>query len=117
MVRPGEAVFPPENIAYDKWYVNEYTGNRLIDAMITVYFISVGDFSVDNFKESPNSTLIWPMFLICNFLIAIVFMNMLIAMMGNTFGEVYAQKQESELEQQIQMISDYEDLVNIKERF
>lgn len=50
--------------------------------MITVYFITVGEFYTDNFKERPNNILIWPMFIVCNFLMAVVFMNMLIAIMS-----------------------------------
>lgn len=72
----------------EKRYIDEYTGHELIDSFIAIYLITVGDFYTENYKESPNNIIIWPMFLLCNFLMAIVFMNMLIAIMGQTFGEI-----------------------------
>jgi hypothetical protein len=63
-------------------YIDEYTGHGLADAFIAIYFIMLGDFHYVDFKEEPNNAIIWPIFLICNFLMAIVFMNMLIAIMG-----------------------------------
>ena len=63
-------------------YFDRHTGFRLPDVMISVYLISVGEFFTENFSEPPNSYILWPAFLACNFLISIVFMNMLIAIMG-----------------------------------
>lgn len=69
-------------------YIDEHTGYQLIDAILTIYFIMVGEFYTEDFKHGPNFVIIWPMFLVCNFLMAIVFMNMLIAIMSQTFTEV-----------------------------
>ena len=69
--------------------------------MLTIYLITVGDFNTDSFKDGPNNVIIWPMFVICNFLLVVVFINMLIAIMGQTFNEVQATKIESDLEQKI----------------
>ena len=68
-----------------KPYINEHTGSKLIDSAITVYFITVGEFFTDNYNVGPNSILLWPLFLVCNFLMAIIFMNMIIAIMGSTY--------------------------------
>lgn len=98
-------------------YLQNYTGIRFVDAMITVYFITVGEFYYDNYSKGPNWMLIWPMFIACNFLMAIVFMNMLIAMMAETFAQVNSTKLESEIEQNIALICDYQDLVDVSEKF
>lgn len=74
------------------------TGNRLADSVITVYLIMVGEFAYKNFSERPNNILIWPMFLVCNFLMACIFLNMLVAIMMKTFSEVNSHKIESDLE-------------------
>lgn len=77
----------------------------------------LGDFHYDDFKEAPNNKLIWPMFLLCNFLLAIVFMNMLIAIMGQTFSDLQAVKTESDLEQKVSLMSDYENLFDMVSYF
>lgn len=85
--------------------------------MITVYFITVGEFFYDHYNEPPNNVIIWPMFIVCNFLMAVVFMNMLIAIMSQTFSEVNSTKIESELEQRIALMTDYEDLFDMNKEF
>jgi hypothetical protein len=79
-------------------YLKEHTGSRTLDAAITVYFITVGEFFYDNYSKGPNSTLLWPLFLICNFLMAVIFMNMIIAIMSATYEEVSSTKLQSEME-------------------
>lgn len=80
-------------------YLDNHTGNKVVDSMITIYFITVGEFYLDNYSKMPNNQLIWPMFIACNFLMAIVFMNMLVAIMGESFNQVNSTKVESSLEQ------------------
>ena len=100
-----------------KPYLQNYTGSRIADAMITVYFIMVGEFFVDNFNQGPNQILLWPIFIICNFLLAVIFMNMIIAIMSQTYQEVSNRQLQSGLEQKIALISDYFDLVDIHKVF
>lgn len=69
-------------------YLKDHTGVRFIDAAITVYFITVGEFFTDNYSKGPNSVLLWPLFLGCNFMMAVIFMNMIIAIMSATYEEV-----------------------------
>merc|ERR1712070_931371 len=47
----------------------------------------------------------------------IVFMNMLIAIMGETFGNVLAVEKENALMEQAQMINDYVDLLDLGQIF
>lgn len=63
-------------------YIKAYSNIRIVDAILTVYFIAVGEFYYDNYKERPNNYIIWPMFVICNFFMMVIFMNMLIAIMS-----------------------------------
>lgn len=107
----------PDQVRNTKPYVADHTGIKLIDAIVTVYFISVGEFFTENFSQPPNNVLIWPMFIACNFLMAIVFMNMLIAIMGETYSQVTSTKVESGLEQEIALMTDYEDLFDMRKRF
>jgi len=47
------------------------------------------------------------MFLLATFFIAVVFMNMLIAIMSNTFGDVMSNNEINTVQEQVIMISDY----------
>jgi len=50
--------------------------------------MSLGEFAYDGYGGGPNSISAWVMFLLATFLSCVVFMNMLIAIMGETFGAV-----------------------------
>jgi len=71
----------------DESYIEEYSGYGPIDAVISVYLLSSGEFSFDRYGYvSGDSKFLWVMFLLATFINMIVFMNMLIAIMGETFG-------------------------------
>jgi len=77
---------PPKTKDDDFHYADEYVGNKVFDAIIAVYLIALGEFDLDGYKMGPNIHFVWLMFVACTFIILIVFMNMLIAIMGDTFG-------------------------------
>ena len=57
------------------------------------------------------------MFLLATFIIAVVFMNMLIAIMGDTFGKVLEVAEESGLREQVVLIADHAWLLDLKKIF
>ena len=69
-------------------YVESYTGIPYIDGIICAYLICLGDFNYSPFKHGQfgNRYFLWIMFLIGTFINCVVFMNMLIAIMGETFA-------------------------------
>lgn len=69
-------------------YVTEYLGIKPVDALISAYFMGLGEFAYDGYSYGPNKYSAWSMFLMATFLTCVVFMNMLIAIMGETFGAV-----------------------------
>jgi len=70
-------------------YIDEYSGFGAIDAIISVYLLSNGAFNYFSYgHDSEDSKYLWLMFLLAIFINMIVFMNMLIAIMGDTFSSV-----------------------------
>ena len=71
-------------------YLNSYLGYDILDTLIGVYLLSNGEFGYDLYGEKSNddAKYLWGMFIIASFINMIVFMNMLIAIMGDTFGAV-----------------------------
>ena len=86
--------------------------NTMITSLISTYFISIGEFSYDSFRTGPNVNSCWFMFLLATFLNCVVFMNMLVAIMSQTFSEVIEAEEESGLFEQISLINDYISLID-----
>ena len=82
-------------------YVGQYVGQRAIDAVIAMYLLSLGEFDMDGYKEGPHVIFAWLFFLMATFLVLVVFMNMLIAMMGETFAMVQTIQEETALAEQL----------------
>jgi len=102
----------------DYHYVNGYTGNAVSNSMIAMWLLGLGEFDLDDsYSEGPNVMLCWFMFMLASFLVLTVFMNMLIAIMGETFSNVTAQYEESGLSEQLNMIQDSVWLLNLNDEF
>ena len=70
-------------------YLPRYSsGNKLLDAFLSVYFICIGFYDVTPFGKGHDENYIWAMFVLATFINLIVFMNMLIAIMAKTFSDV-----------------------------
>jgi hypothetical protein len=69
-------------------YVNEYIGVSFIDSIIAMYLVALGEFDLDGLMQGPDKYGAWIFFLLGSFLLLVVFMNMLIAIMGDTFSYV-----------------------------
>lgn len=50
--------------------------------------LGLGEFGVDSFGDSSNEILMWLLFLFATFITMLVFFNMIIAIMGETFNTV-----------------------------
>ena len=57
-------------------------------------FLAVGDYDTEGFdnKGEVNKVVLWVVWFSATFLLQVTFMNMLIAIMGNTFEEVWDKK-------------------------
>lgn len=69
-------------------YLGRYVKDRVIDSLIEMYFIGLGNYNEGNYSKGNNSTIIWIGFILATFIVNIVFMNLLISIMGNTLGDV-----------------------------
>lgn len=72
-------------------YAGTYFGIKPLDAVISVYdFGALGDINVPMYTSGFETISMMFMFLFATFMVSVVFMNMLIAIMSNTFSEVLA---------------------------
>lgn len=88
----------------DFTYVPSNLGMPIFDAIMTMYLLALGEFNLDGFTQGPNVIIAWVFFLMATFIVLIVFMNMLITIVGETFGRVESLKDELSLSEQLKLI-------------
>ena len=56
-----------------------------------MYLLAMGEYDTEGFDNQgqSNKVILWVVFLTATFFIQLTFMNMLIGIMSNTFGEVF----------------------------
>ena len=80
-------------------------------------FGALGQFSQTTYITGYEKYSASFMFILGTFMVSVVFMNMLIAIMSNTFADVEDNQEINTLKEQIAMISDYEWLVDLQQSF
>jgi hypothetical protein len=99
-------------------YVEQSIGNPYADAVISMYLVALGEFnSMDGYTGGYNVKSVWAMFLLATVILLLLFMNMVIAVMSEPFGDVQARKVGYQLQQQIDFIVDFKDLIDLKKTF
>ena len=93
---------------------------KSIDSFIYVYLLSLGEFDYDRFISSEDQDIsedqgnnLWIIFLVATFLIQITFLNMLIAIMGNTYDKVIDKSNEATMRERIELLSEYRDVLEL----
>ena len=78
----------------DSTIVDKNLSMRPMDALLNQYLLSLGEFSLDNFGagDEDDFYVIWAFFTLSTFITSIIILNMLIAIMGDTFGRVTEMK-------------------------
>ena len=94
-------------------YAGTYFGVKPLDAVISVYdFGALGDINVATYATGFETKSMMFMFLAATFMVSVVFMNMLIAIMSNTFSEVLASAESNGLREQVLLMEDHVWLVD-----
>ena len=95
---PANAIVKGENEDQENYtYIKEFLKNPILDSWISMYMLTLGDFNYKNFSKGKDNMLLWVFFLLGTFICLIVFFNMVVAIMGNTFGNVLEEQEESAL--------------------
>ena len=85
-----------------------------MDSVISIYLLgAMGDFDSGQYEVGYNKYVAIGMFLLATFLIQAVFMNMLIAIMGETFGNVLEAAEQNGLREQVILMADFVWIVDL----
>ena len=74
--------------------------------------VALGDFSYDDFDSSSNGKISWTIFLIASILNCVVMLNLLVAVVSETFAEVLEQKDENSYQEKASIIAENIHLLN-----
>jgi hypothetical protein len=85
---------------------NRVSGENLYLTLLNTYSTGLGDFATDEYTSSPHEVLLWVFFYLCTLLIQIVLLNLLIALMGDTFDKVQEIKEQAKLKEVCRIISE-----------
>lgn len=84
---------------------DKIVGDNLYYVIIYTYMTGLGEFDTE-FQDQENEGYYWAFFLICTILIQIVMLNLLIAIMGDTFARVQEAKSEAEMKERCKLMSE-----------
>lgn len=65
-----------------------FAGHSFAEALLYSYRMSLGDFQLDSFNDSANSLTAWIFFLLSTILVMIVMLNLLIAIISESFDKI-----------------------------
>jgi hypothetical protein len=98
-------------------YVVNYTDVDWVNAILAMYLLALGDFHYSGFSDGSDVEVTWIFFTLGTYLMLIVFLNVLIAIMSDTFARVSQLQEQSALQEQVSIMIDYLDLMDFKTEF
>ena len=101
-----------QNHEPDEKYLSGNYKFWVFDAFYHTYSQSLGEFSIDAYSESTYDRYLLTFFMLATFMIMIIFMNMLIAIMGDTFAFAMENRMQSSRLTQIKKVADSVHLIN-----
>lgn len=69
-------------------YTVPYTSGAVSSAIISMYVLAQGDFHFSGYGKGPDVFIAWSFFILGTYIMLLVFMNVLIAIMSDTFSRV-----------------------------
>ena len=88
----------------------------IVDSTLNQYLLMLGDFNMDGFRYHANLAICYLIFLFSTFITQITFLNMLIAIMGDTFDRVISQRPTYSLKNKLKLMADMKSTINIMSR-
>ena len=84
-----------------------------MSSFIYTFKLGLGDFDTETYENDSNSHLLWVFFIVATLFVQITLLNMLIAIMGDTFDKVMETRLESELKEKIDILADFRIILKI----
>lgn len=99
-------VFLDANSMSEKELIEGIFGFWVLDLIYNQYLLSLGEFGLDNFGDHPQAVLVYVIFVSATFISQLTMLNMLIAIMGDSFAKVYENREVNGTRMKLQILSD-----------
>ena len=86
--------------------VDDVFGFWLVNMLLNQYLLALGEFSIDNFASNQQAVLCYFFFICATFISQVTMLNMLIAIMGDTFGKVTENKTVNLIKSKLELMDD-----------
>ena len=83
----------------------------ILDATLNQYMLMLGEFNMDGFENHVNLYLVYSLFILSTFITQITFLNMLVAIMGDTFDRVISQRPTYSLKNKLRLMADMKSII------
>lgn len=90
----------------DNVVIAEAFGHWSVDMLVNQYMLSLGEFNYENFADQPNAAFCFGFFIASTFITQLVMLNMLIAIMGDTFERVIENRDVNATKTKLELMSD-----------
>ena len=94
------------NSAEDERIVENLFDFWIVDMVISQYMLLIGGFEVENFKDNPYSFMCYVFFGLATFIAQIMMINMLIAIMTDSYEKVMENKSVNGIKTKLELLSD-----------
>ena len=81
--------------------------NWLLNLLFNQYLLALGEFGMDNFGVHPQAVLVYCFFFAATFISQLTMLNMLIAIMADSFDKVFENRAINGIKMKIEFASDY----------
>ena len=78
-----------------------------VDSWLSQYNLLLGNFITDGYSTNQSKKLLWTYFVLATFFTNVMFLNMLIAIMSDTFARITEHKVKYGLKERTQLYADY----------
>lgn len=100
----------------DAYLITEHFPSPIFNIFINQYLLSLGEFETLGAYDGEDYVIVWIIFLMTTFITSITFLNMLVAIMGDSYAKVTETKDQSALVEKIKIMADYVTVVEDKEK-
>ena len=76
------------NAYFTSDYVDERAGDDFSDAIISMYLLALGEFSLEGFTSGHDRASVWIMFICASITLNCLMLNLIITLMGEPFAQV-----------------------------
>ena len=94
--------------------IGKHFNSAVINIMVNQYLLSLGEFEGLDAFDGADKNIVWFCFLMATFITQITFLNMLVAIMGDSYAKVTETKDQSALVEKIKIMADYISVVKDK---